>query len=413
MSACIRVQCPYNHSYSVRFQRGAHTNLAEYVQAILAGTHNTSGISTTVSRVCMVSDTNVAPHYMASAEQSLTSMGFRVTHYLIPAGESSKNLNTIHDICTYLAEQNFDRHSMLVSLGGGVVSDISGFAAAIFMRGIRVIHIPTSLLAMVDASVGGKTGVNLSSGKNLVGAFYQPQSVLIDVDVLQTLPFDELKSGMGEALKMAMLATSGASDSLYMLARHLHSMQAGAFNDEALMCLEKLVYVCVQAKANIVADDERDTTGTRAFLNYGHTLGHALERVCGYGVISHGVAVAEGVRFAAFLAQWLAQHGHIVHDDALHITSLLCPTFTSLSDFITKQTQLLDALKYDPLFRRYAESDSNFCRNILEAMHHDKKAHDGSIVFILPDDKGNLRLQVVEDKLIEQALRAYCEVQDI
>lgn len=409
MSACIRVQCPYNRSYSVRFQRGAHAKLGEYVQALLASTQTTFDMSTTVSRVCMVSDTNVAPHYMASAKQSLTSMGFHVTHYLIQAGEPSKNLKTVHDICTYLAEQGFDRHSMLVSLGGGVVSDISGFVAAIFMRGIRVVHIPTSLLAMVDASVGGKTGVNLASGKNLVGVFYQPQGVLIDVDVLQTLPFAELKSGMGEALKMAMLSTAHASDYLHTLALHLHSLQAGVFNEETLACLEKLVYVCVQEKARIVADDEHDTTGTRAFLNYGHTLGHALERVCGYGVMSHGVAVAEGARFAAFLAQWLAQQGHMVHDDALHVTSLLCSTFTSLSDFVTKQAQLLDDLDYTPLFRRYAQSDSNFCCNILEAIHHDKKAHDGSIVFILPDNKGNLRLQIVEDKLIEQALRAYCE----
>lgn len=417
MPACITVQCPYNRSYEVRLQRGSHTALGAYLRSLLTDAQHRSntgaaahGASLVPPRLCIITDTNVAPHYLDSVEQSLTSSGFQTTHFVIQAGEPSKNLNTIHDICTYLAEQGFDRHSMIVSLGGGVVSDISGFAAAIFMRGIRVVHVPTSLLAMVDASVGGKTGVNLAAGKNLLGAFYQPQGVLIDVDMLQTLPFAELKSGMGEALKMAMLSTAHASDYLRTLALHLHSLQAGVFNDETLACLEKLVCVCVQEKARIVADDEHDTTGTRAFLNYGHTLGHALERVCGYGAMSHGVAVAEGARFAAFLAQWLAQQGHTVHDDALHVTSLPCAAFTSLSHFVAEQTQLLDVLDFAPLFRRYAQSDSNFCHNILEAMHHDKKAHNGSIVFILPDEDGNLRLQVVEDALIEQALHAYCAV---
>ena len=217
--------------------------------------------------------------------------------HVIGDGETSKNLSSLEELCEGFAESGMTRSDAVVGLGGGVVTDVAGFAAAVYMRGIAVVHVPTTLLGMVDAAIGGKTGVNLAAGKNLVGAFWQPRAVLCDTDTLKTLPPRELRSGLGELAKYHFLTGE----------------------DLLALPLEERIAAAVRIKADAVAADEYETTGRRATLNYGHTLGHALETVGKYD-LRHGEAVAIGLVYAARLAhrlgrideQRVAQHVAVV-----------------------------------------------------------------------------------------------------
>ncbi len=244
-------------------------------------------------RVCVVTDDAVAPLYAARVEHSLTRAGFSVCTFTFPNGERSKNLDTYARLLSFLAESGIGRGDLLAALGGGVVGDIAGFAAATYMRGIRYVQLPTTLLAAVDSSVGGKTAVDLPEGKNLAGAFLQPSLVLCDVDTLQTLPDAQVKCGLAEALKYGVLCDGALFDSL-----------AGGGYD-----LEAVIARCVEIKAGIVARDERDTD-RRQLLNLGHTIGHAVEQCSGLSVL-HGQAVAIGMAAVTRAAQalGLAQPG--------------------------------------------------------------------------------------------------------
>ena len=205
--------------------------------------------------------------------------GLRQTTLHVGSGEGAKNLNTVEELCRGFARAGLTRRDVVIGLGGGVVTDTAGFAAASYHRGTPVIHLPTTLLGQVDAAIGGKTGVNLPEGKNLVGAFWQPAAVLCDTAFLTTLPEREWRSGLGEVAKCELLGADVSSDS----------------------SPEEMVAACVRLKAEIVTDDERETSGRRDLLNYGHTLGHALETVGRYD-LRHGEAVAVGLAFAAYLA---------------------------------------------------------------------------------------------------------------
>lgn len=232
------------------------------------------------SKAMIISDTNVFPLYGEQIKRSLADSGFVCSDYSFPAGESSKQLGTIAAIYQALAENGFTRSDFIVALGGGVTGDMAGFAAATFLRGIGFIQVPTSLLAQIDSSVGGKTGVDLPAGKNLVGAFHQPRLVLIDPDTLSTLPPRYFADGMGEAIKYGCIKDSSLFDMI--------------LEENIQDNLEEMIFRCVDIKSVVVEHDEFDT-GERMLLNFGHTFGHALEKLYNFEKLSHGAAVGIGM----------------------------------------------------------------------------------------------------------------------
>lgn len=229
-------------------------------------------------KLCVVSDNNVAPLYLDAVLTSLRASGFDVISFVFPHGEASKSTATLVELLEYLAEQRLTRSDALVALGGGVVGDLCGFAAAIYLRGIRFIQMPTTLLAAVDSSVGGKTAVDLRAGKNLAGAFHQPSAVICDVKTLDTLPASVFSDGCAEVIKYGVINDRTFFDSL---------------NVGIKAQIEDVIATCVQNKSQIVEEDEFDR-GTRQLLNLGHTVGHAIE-ACSQLTISHGSAVAIGM----------------------------------------------------------------------------------------------------------------------
>lgn len=229
-------------------------------------------------KVCIVSESNVWPLYGEAAQNSLKQVGFSVVSFVFPAGEESKNASTYLELLNFLAESKLTRSDLIVALGGGVVGDLAGFAAATYLRGIRFIQIPTTLLAAVDSSVGGKTAIDLPAGKNLAGAFCQPSLVICDTETLNTLPEDVFRDGCAEVIKYAILYDP-------MLFRILEE-DGLAFNREAIIAR------CVELKRDVVHEDEFDT-GARQKLNLGHTIGHAVEAMSEF-TLSHGKSVAIG-----------------------------------------------------------------------------------------------------------------------
>ncbi len=256
--------------YSILLERGLLTHTGEHCLPLFsAGT-----------RTMVISDSNVFPLYGETVMNSLRQVGYEVYSCVFPAGEQSKLLSTVETFYRALAENNFTRSDFIVALGGGVTGDMAGFAAATFLRGIDFVQIPTTLLAQVDSSVGGKTGVDLPFGKNLVGAFHQPRLVLIDPDTLSTLPPHFFADGMGEVIKYGCIRCPALFDCL------LH--------EDVQEHLEEVIYECVDCKRKIVEADALDK-GERMILNFGHTLGHALEKLHGFSGLSHGEAVGIGM----------------------------------------------------------------------------------------------------------------------
>ena len=231
----------------------------------------------------VISDSNVAPLFAEHAKKSLDLAGVRPILITIPAGEASKTLKQAAAICDRMIAEGLDRRSFVIGLGGGMIGDISGFVAAIYHRGIPHVQIPTTLLAMVDSSIGGKTGVDTRAAKNLIGVFHQPSLVIDDLDVLKTLPRREFNQGFAEIIKHAVIADP-------KMFRMLQSWKAGA-----AAALQRLIKRNIEIKSRIVAQDERDRTGERALLNFGHTVGHAIERAGNYRKFLHGEAVSLGI----------------------------------------------------------------------------------------------------------------------
>ena len=260
-------------------------------------------------QVMVVSNETVAPLYLDNVKQMLN--GFDLASVILPDGEQYKNLETLDSVFTSLLEHRFNRSCALIALGGGVVGDITGFAAASYQRGIAFVQIPTTLLAQVDSSVGGKTGVNHPLGKNMIGAFHQPGCVLIDTDTLDTLDQRQFAAGLAEVIKYGLIRDAGFFTWLEQNIERL-----AARDKEALaFAIERSCTI----KASIVAADERES-GQRALLNLGHTFGHAIETGTGYGNWLHGEAVAVGIRMAADLS---ARHQWLTNSDALRIEKLL------------------------------------------------------------------------------------------
>ena len=266
-------------TYQVRIGRGLLAHLSDELEAALAGQRRPSTIA-------VVTESNVAPLHLTATVEALAPFGAKVVQYTFPAGETSKHLGTVAEILNFLAENHVTRSDLVVALGGGVTGDIAGFAAAIYLRGIRVVQIPTTLLAAIDSSVGGKTGVDLPAGKNLCGAFWQPSLVLCDPELLRTLPQEILHDGVAEAIKYGVIGD-----------RELFDLLANKNLDEHL---ETVIERCVASKADIVARDEFDR-GDRALLNFGHTFAHAIEKCSGFAV-SHGRAVGIGMVMMSRLA---------------------------------------------------------------------------------------------------------------
>ncbi|MEP7104707.1 MAG: 3-dehydroquinate synthase, partial [Chloroflexota bacterium] len=320
-------------------------------------------------RAVLVTDDHVAPLWGESFAQGLTGAGIHTDTVTLPAGESAKTFGQLQLLLGAMERHRLDRGGFVVAVGGGTVGDVAGFAAAIWLRGVRLLQVPTTLLAMVDAAIGGKTGINTDLAKNAVGAFWQPVAVVADLATLGTLPEDEYLAAYGEIVKYAItldpkLALILVADAERLLAR----------DPEAL---ETVVDACVAAKAKVVAADERDQ-GPRAVLNYGHTVGHALETATGYR-LAHGRAVAHGMRAAARIA---------------------ARTGRCSEGLVAQQDELLAAYGLPgPLPRLKVE-------DVLAAIPRDKKAAGGSVGWVLPRELGRAEVgRRVPSELVEEVVR--------
>jgi 3-dehydroquinate synthase len=288
-------------------------------------------------RCAIISDTKVSRLYARPASEALKRAGFEASTVTVPAGETAKSLKTVADCYNQLARQRLERKSFIVALGGGVVGDLAGFVAATYLRGINFIQIPTTLLAQVDSSVGGKVGVNLKSGKNLVGAFYQPRLVLCDLDTLETLPEREYRSGLAEVIKYGIIYDAELFAKIEKFLPELLHRDAGT--------LAAIVARCCEIKAEIVGKDETES-GPRALLNFGHTVGHALEAISHYGKYLHGEAISIGQVAAAQLSSRLTG---LQTQDAQRISCLFqnagLPTKLALNG--AQHKKLMDAMRLD------------------------------------------------------------------
>ena len=294
---------PVNASkkYDVIVERGAKNKIAEYLKGL--------GLK---GKVAVVSDSHVAPLYSEEICDLLVYGGFEPAEFIFEAGEESKNLTVWSEILSFLADEEFTRTDTVLALGGGVTGDMAGFAAATYMRGVHFVNVPTTLLAAIDSSVGGKTAVDLPQWKNLVGAFYQPDLVLIDPDFFTSLPYEEIRNGLGEGVKYAVLEGG-----------KIFSILSEGLTKQNL---EEFIALSVDAKRRVVEADEKEG-GTRKFLNLGHTLAHAVEKESNFSV-PHGVAVAYGVGEMARLAY---KRGELEKKDLDNILALLEKNDLSLS----------------------------------------------------------------------------------
>ena len=324
----------------------------------------------------VVSNTTVAPLYAEQLVQALGSHYANVILVNLPDGESYKDWKTLQLIFDALLEQGCDRKTVLFALGGGVVGDMTGFAAASYMRGIPFVQVPTTLLAQVDSSVGGKTAINHPLGKNMIGAFYQPQLVVCDLDILKTLPARELSAGLAEVIKYGPIADM---DFLDWIEKNLDALVA-----KSPAALAHAVQRSCEIKAHIVGQDEREG-GLRAVLNFGHTFGHAIESGMGYGAWLHGEGVGCGMVMAAHLSQRLG----LVD-----------------AGFVHRLTRLI-AKAGLPVKGPVLSSVDNAAR-YMELMRLDKKSEAGEIRFVVIDGPGRALIRPAPDVLVREVIDACC-----
>lgn len=333
-------------SYDIEIGSGNLPGVARFCDAEKEGAH-----------AVVVTDTNVDSLYADHVADILAERGCEVDVMVVEAGEPSKSTDVVVELWETMLDEGADRQTVVVAVGGGVVGDLAGFVAATYGRGLRLVQVPTSLLAQVDSSVGGKTGVNLPSAKNMVGSFWQPQGVVIDVDVLGTLPDREYRAGLAEVVKYGVILDA---DFFAYLEEHVAAIDA---HDPAV--LTHIVQRCCRLKADVVEQDEREESGLRAVLNYGHTFGHAFEAASGYGQLLHGEGVAIGMACAARLA---ARLGRV--DAAL----------------VERQHKLLVALRL-PIDVPDVPHEE-----LVDLMYHDKKVDRGQLRFVLPTRIGHVEL---------------------
>lgn len=345
MPTTIRVQLA-ERSYDIEIGRGNLAAIGAFTKARLPGRH-----------AVVITDSHVRSPHGERVQASLVAAGMRCDLLTVPAGEASKSVAQAAELWNQLVDLRTDRKSLVVAVGGGVIGDLAGFVAATFGRGLSFIQVPTTLLAHVDSSVGGKVGINLPAAKNIVGAFWQPAGVLIDLDTLATLPDREYRSGLAEVVKYGVILDP---EFFAWLEANVPPINA---RDPA--ALEHLIARSCQLKADVVQHDEREETGLRAVLNYGHTFCHAIETVTGYGTYLHGEAVAIGMLCASRLAELLGRIG---------------------PDVTTRQERLLTALGL-PTAVTNLDPEA-----LLAAMQRDKKTEHGQLRFVLPTRLGHVEL---------------------
>ena len=354
----VRVELS-ERGYDIQIGRGTLARLGEYLQGLGK-----------FSRAIVVTDTTVAGLFGPAAVESLSRVGLEHKLLTVASGEASKSIAPLAKLWEETLAAGADRKSVVVAIGGGVVGDLAGFLAASFARGIAFVQVPTTLLAQVDSSVGGKVGINLSSAKNMVGAFWQPVGVLIDTETLATLPEREYRAGLAEVVKYGIILDAGF---FAFLESHVAGIQSR--DDETLRAI---IARCCELKADVVRQDEREETGLRAVLNYGHTFAHAFESRSGYGALLHGEAVSMGMECAARLAALLGRVD---------------------AEFCRRQHALLAALQ---LTTRVPEFDPT---ELIDLMRHDKKAEHGRLRFVLPSRLGHVELASdVPEALVRKAL---------
>ena len=332
-----------NRSYPIRISSGLMEKIGADLKQKNIGT-----------KYGVIADENVAALYGEQCMQSLHAAGIQAQLITFPHGEENKNMATVATLSSELAQKGFDRRDALIALGGGVTGDITGFLAAIYMRGIPFVQVPTTLLSQVDSSVGGKTGVDLPEGKNLVGVFYQPGAVYIDTDVLKTLPSDELRGGLAEVIKYGVIHDADFFSFLEQEREAVLAVQQDV--------LTQLIARCCEIKAWVVEQDEREG-GLRRILNFGHTIGHAVEAASEFELI-HGKAVAIGMCAAADLA---VRTGCLEKKDAQSIRKLI------------EQYELPVTIP--------AGLDRGLIKSYLL---HDKKVVDGQVFYVLPERIGKV-----------------------
>jgi 3-dehydroquinate synthase len=320
-----------SRSYNVDVGRGILDSIGLRAKELGLGKH-----------CAVISDSNVGPIYMAGVTESLRTSGFNPVSITVPAGEASKSLEHVQWICEQMIDARLDRKSWVLALGGGVVGDLAGFVAAVYYRGISFIQVPTTVVAQVDSAVGGKTGVNTQNGKNLIGAFHQPRFVLADVATLDTLPEREFNQGFAEVIKHGAIRDRSLLDAVARLDR---------------VNLAPIIRRNVEIKAAIVSADEHETTGQRALLNFGHTIGHAIEAAAGYGRLFHGEAISLGLVAACKIS---VERAGLPPAEAALIRDLL--------EQFHLPVWLPDGIPSDA---------------ILAAMKADKKFEEGAIRFVL------------------------------
>ena len=316
-----------------------------------------AAVGESARQAVVVSNATVDSICGGRAARSLARAGFKVQRFSFGDGERFKNLRTTESLYAFLIERRIERSGVIVALGGGVIGDLAGFVAATYLRGIRLIHVPTTLLAQIDSSVGGKTGVNHALGKNLIGAFHQPSLVVIDPNLLRTLPPRQLRAGLFEAMKYGIIRDRLLFDRIVRNIEDLKKLEGTE--------LQHLIARCCAIKAAVVQSDEREG-GLRKILNFGHTVGHALEAVSHYRRFLHGEAVAYGMRAASRIAERM---GLLPAEDRI-----------SIEEGIASIGRL-------PRANTLAPSD------ILSAMHRDKKVEGGRLAFVLPLEIGKVAIR--------------------
>ncbi|BAY94929.1 MULTISPECIES: 3-dehydroquinate synthase [unclassified Tolypothrix] len=362
MTSVINVNLP-EQSYEIAIAPGSLDQLGEKMTSLQLG-----------KKVLVVSNPTIFKHYGDRAINSLKTAGFEVSSCILPAGERFKNLNSIQKIYDAALENRLERSATIVALGGGVIGDMAGFAAATWLRGISVVQVPTTLLAMVDSAIGGKTGVNHPQGKNLIGAFHQPRLVLIDPEVLKTLPVREFRAGMAEVIKYGVIWDA---DLFSQMEASKHLNQLRYIKPELIEII--LIRSC-QAKADVVSKDEKEA-GLRAILNYGHTIGHAVESLTGYRLVNHGEAVGIGMVAAGQIA-------------------------VELGMWQKEETERQNALIQKAGLPTQLPSGVDIAA-IIDALQLDKKVKAGKVRFVLPTQIGVVTVtDEVPADTIRQVLQA-------
>ena len=326
-------------------------------------------------RLFLITDSNVEKLYTSMLAGTLLAAGFDPYIYTVPAGEASKSQSQLSAIYDWLLEQKAERREAIIALGGGVVGDLAGYAAATYLRGVPLIQVPTSLLAQVDAAIGGKTGINHARGKNLIGAFYHPKLVLVDPATLLTLPVRERTEGWAEVVKYGIILDTKL---VALLEEHAQTLRDFSHPPAQLVC--QIVARCIALKAAIIEEDEREQ-GRRAILNYGHTVAHALENVAGYGELLHGEAVSLGMVVAAHLA---VQAG----------------MFTRTGE--ARQNTLLQALGLPTTYTGPVQA-----QDILAAMQLDKKVANKQVRWIMPRRIGNVVITPLPDDVVQPVVASF------